>query len=452
MASRKDLLKAHQFTSRRLLAAMVSRRPDSFEAPLKRITTAFLASVMVAVLFVGASAVIGLVTKRGGNTWRQDKTVVVDSNSGVSFAYLQDKLYPTLNITSALLATDGGPVKSVKASALRGVEQEAPIGIPQAPDQLPGPKAMISYPINVCSSAGLERGDRRTIVQLGRPVPQAPVRTAAVRDSSGREFLLTQGLAYEVPEVKSEDISQVLVELGFPQPMAVDDAWINAVPHGPPLRPLNIESAGEHSKQPLPAAELVGSLVHVEGGVDTYYVLLEDGLSRISPLESRVLSAATGEPSQKINSAEASGRLSSSQPQLGDPDLPTTLPVADPAVANQAEKSVCLAWRAADQPGEILIDLPTPAAPEASTGETADFVDMEALTGVLLSQDQQGTASPVSLITDGLRYPVADPQAQAALGYADTSATPVSSALLALVPVGLPAGQKLSIEAATLPA
>ncbi|GHJ05916.1 hypothetical protein TPA0907_02830 [Micromonospora humidisoli] len=75
---------------------------------------------MVAVLVAAGVGIYGLLTKVGGNSWRQPGAVVVEKESGATYIYLDGRLHPTLNYASALLAAGrpGTPVVRVSASTL----------------------------------------------------------------------------------------------------------------------------------------------------------------------------------------------------------------------------------------------------------------------------------------------------------------------------------------------
>ena len=60
MATRKDLLKAQSFTSRRMIAAFVDRDPDNPTPPLRRVGVATFVSVLLGVVLLAGTALIVL--------------------------------------------------------------------------------------------------------------------------------------------------------------------------------------------------------------------------------------------------------------------------------------------------------------------------------------------------------------------------------------------------------
>lgn len=446
MATRKDLLKAHKFTSQRLISALVDRNPDEMEPPLRRVGTATFVGIMLAVLVLAGFGVVGLIAGGGTKNWQQDRTVIIDTSSGVVFAYLEDKLYPTANITSAKLATGGGPVMSVKPATLRNFPQQNRIGIPDAPAQLPAPDDITPYPLRVCSTAPNAKDVRYTTLQVGVGPPPATPRNAVVRDSRGTHYLLTAGRAYPVP-AEGDSIPPLLIDLGFTDAGTPSDEMINTIPRGPSLAPLTIPGDGGTAQKTVGAMR-VGSLATVTGSRPSYYVMLADGLSEISQLEHRALELS-GHDDVELTSGEVGASLSPTR--IGQPDMPPGLPTAEDSVAGQASAALCVTWHGPDRPATIELDSVTPMVGGAGAGGgTADLVETAPLKGALLRAEDSAEAGQSFLVVDGRRYGIPDADSRNALGYAETASQPVSPALLRLLPDGLAKGT-LSIEAARQP-
>lgn len=454
MATRKDLLKAHQFTQQRLVQALVARNPDDQDPQLRRVATGTFISVMVGVLLLAVFGVIGLIFGGGSKNWQQDRAIIIDSTSGGVFVYLDTTLHPVANITSARLATDNGSVITVKGSSLRDAPQGQRIGIPAAPQQLPAPADLTAFPLRTCSTEvdPNQPADqqRRTTLEVGGlttadPLPTGDGASAAVRDGSGRFYLITQGRAHLVPSSGS-DVPAVLVSLGFTQAGTVPDAWIGALPRGGDVVAPEIDELGKAVQKQIGKLTTIGQLARVEGQVDTYYVLLRDGLSEISPLQFELF-RAQGSSAVEISAADVS---LSSDPSLVDPDLPARLPKPD-ADHDPTTESLCLVWTGADQPPRLTIGAQTPQPTGASQqAGTADLVHTPALRGALL-RPADAAADAAILITDDRQYPIADPDSRAALGYAEAPSAAVPAGLIKLVPAGLPAGGSLSRSAALQP-
>lgn len=449
MATRKDLLKAHKFTSQRLVSALVDRNPDELQPPLRRVFTGTFVSVMISVLVLAGFGIVGLIFGGGSKDWQQDKTVIIDTSSGVVFAFLGTDLYPTTNITSAKLATGGGEVTSVKSSTLQGYPQQNRIGIPDAPAQLPVPEDVTPWPLRVCSTAPDEDDLRYTTLQVGVGPSPGEASTAVVRDSGGLHYLLADGRAYPVPD-EGSGTPALLINLGFSEAGTPSDAMINAIPQGPPLVPLDIPGDGERAQVTPGGLADIGSLATVEGTVTSYYVLLSDGLSEITWLEHRVLEVS-GRETTAISAAEAGGAISSTR--IRQEDMPRGEPSAADSTPEQATTALCVTWGGVDSPAVVELGSPVPevGAGSAEPG-TADLVQTAPLGGALLRAENTSEDGASFLIYDGQQFGVPDAESRAALGYAETPSQPVSPALLKLVPRGLPADTSLSVEAARQPA
>ena len=456
MATRKDLLKAHKFTSQRLVAALVDRDPDDVEPPLKRMVMGTFAGIMIAVLITAGFGVVGLIKKGGSENWKSPGTVVIDESSGVVFAFLESEgdpegqLHPTLNITSARLATGGENIMSVKSKSLRGFPRSYTVGIPGAPDQLPDPQDMSTYPIRTCSTAP-DQDERFTTLQIADGEVPADNATIAVKDDSGVEYLVDDGTAFQVSSGKEH--SPLLVDLGFSANAASPgNTWLKTLPQGTPLEPLAIDGLGDTSANPVPGQDdKVGTLFVGKGAADTHFILLADGLAAIKPLESRIWQLEHGTEPVEVDSTVVAQHLSPTD--QADPisaqDLPRDLPTPDEGYAGAADQSLCATWTAADADPMIAIGAPTPTAIGAAGGGFADKVEMPVLHGALVHPDDVTGENPATtLITGGKRYGIASAEGQTALGYAETPKEPIPSQLLALVPPGLEDGLVLSIEEA----
>ncbi|OYO25008.1 type VII secretion protein EccB [Enemella dayhoffiae] len=449
MATRKDLLKAHTFIAQRLVSALVDRDPDNPQPPLRRVGTGMFIGVMLGVLILAGFGVVGLIKPGGSKNWQTDNTVVVTSDSGEVLVYLGGKLYPAHNITSAKLASGGGEVKSVKASSLRDFPRERPIGIKLAPTQLPERKALVSYPIRACSVPMPGRDQTRaTTLEIGQgAVPDTSTAFVARGDgSTGKEYLVADGTAYEMPN------HAVAIQLGFgEQAVRPGSAFLGALPKGPPLTPISIPGEGERSQRPVSGVDpTVGTLMHVDGpSGTTWYVLLQGGLSEISPVEAAVITATSGRKSQPIRAAEANEARNAKIRYAGRTGMPAQLPrrSATPGIETA---SVCATWTEANQPPRVAFGVPTPPVDRRSNDPTlADVVLQPSLRGALVRHEGAvGPEDPGMLIVGGLRYGIANHDAKNALGYGEEVPADVPAQVLRLVREGLDPGQSLSVQAA----
>ncbi len=152
MPSRQDQLHSYQFAVARTVAALVTRDSDPALSPTRRLAGAALASILVAAVGLGATALYGLFTG-GGGTWRDAGVVIVERESGARFVYRDQRLHPVLNYASALLIIGAQRPKTVLVSrrSIDGVPRGLPLGIRDAPDSLPPAGRLATAGWTVCS-------------------------------------------------------------------------------------------------------------------------------------------------------------------------------------------------------------------------------------------------------------------------------------------------------------
>lgn len=452
MATRKDLLKAHTFVSKRLVAALVDHDPDDVEHPLRRLGTGTFIGIMISVLVMAGFGVVGLIKPGNSSDWKTDKTIVIDSTAGTLMVFLQGKLYPVPNITSARLATGGNTVKSVKPKKLKGTPLEPAIGIADAPAQLPEPADLNGFPLRTCTvppATGAADPSRLTTLEIGSGErPATPASFIAKADgASGAEYLVTEGRAYLMPN------HEVSIKLGFGEDQRVrpGNAWLEAIPKGPTLNPLTFE-AGDQSQNPVDGVDPnIGTLMEVRTahGPGSYYVLLRDGLSQISPLESVVLQAE-GAESVPISASQAGKALNPQKRHVGANGMPRAMPQPTP-IADPEQSTLCATWPSADAPAEFTVDATAPpVTTQGPDARQADTVVMPSLTGALFrTAGTRGPDDPGTLVVDGKRYGIENTDAKTALGYGPVTPVAIPGELLSLIPAGLDPGRTLSIKDAT---
>lgn len=463
MATRKDLLKAHKFTGSRLVAALVDRDPDRIDSPLRRIAMGTFASIMIGVVIMAGFGVAGLLLNGSGTTWKDsDNLVVIDSQAGQVFWYRKPAgakvgvLYPMENITSALLASGGAEVQSMKSNSLRGVERGERLGIAGAPGQLPAAADLGFYPAQVCATApDAKTAERSTTLSFGEASKRAGDDTPMVLvDADGNNYLVIAGTAHLVPKKPGDALPALLLQMGYPR---IDKAYgvLSTLPVGSVLSSARIldgvTGLGENSSNPAGKAQRVGDLVRVTGS-DESYLLLSSGLARIRPLELKTLQA-DNRPLYELSAADVAKHLAPAEErERGATDLPATLPPV-PDGTELESLSVCSTWSDADSAPVLAFGVETPAikVPQADP-RLADIVNGLPGKGALLANNAT-EAEPASavLVVDGRRYGIPDAASLAALGYASAPKDRVPPAIMALIPAGLPSGTGLSIEDAGKP-
>ncbi|WP_344930143.1 type VII secretion protein EccB [Saccharopolyspora gregorii] len=156
MQSRRDQVQAYFFVVGRLISALMRGRPDEPSTPTRRFVMGAVIGTLLGCLVVAGFGVYGLIRPGGNTSWQQAGAIIVEKETGARYLYLQGKLRPVLNYSSALLAANnstGGPqVKLVSQNSLQGVARATPIGIPGAPDSLPDAENLSRAPWVVCAT------------------------------------------------------------------------------------------------------------------------------------------------------------------------------------------------------------------------------------------------------------------------------------------------------------
>ena len=442
MATRtEDDLQAHRFINRRVMAALLEGDAESDTRPLARLGTGTYAGILVTIILLAVAGIIGVLRPGGSTAWQQPGAFIVQNETGSRYVYLDGVLHPVLNYSSAkLLLGEQLHVVSVSARSLESAPRGPAIGIPMAPDSLPDAAHIVGTDWSVCAIGDAANGDPlRTAVFPGLAVTGAPVGSDdgyLLRTTTGRTFLVWSGHAYEIAD-------QWLAALGYLEAVAlpVDDAFVAALPVGKQIAPPTIEGLGQSG----PA--LSGSVNPVVVGsifidrVNVSYVMTEDGLAALTPLQAELL-LADPQLAQAYGDSIPSP-LPISQAQINDA---TVVPLPDPGrgvpMPNSAptlvtlppgEQQLCV--RYTDQPKPHIVIGPADPASTPAAGVVQLPDGSGALVAARPNPDTPGTT--VYLVTDeGVQYPVGGQQALEQLGLAGVSVAQLPGALVELLPIG----------------
>lgn len=457
MATRKDLLKAQSFTSRRMIAAFVDRDPDDPTPPLRRVVTATFVSVLIGVILLAGSAIFGLVRPGGSQAWREEGIVISDTTSGVQFVYLDEQLVPMANTTSARLMAayhnEGEEPRTVnvRTDSLKGTPQNQLHGIPGAPRQLPDASSMDVYPLTMCSAAPTSMGDRYLTLEFGAsPPPETEPFAFVARAPNDDEYLIMNGRAHRMWREQG-NASPLIEDLPI---VRTGTAWLSAIPVGPVLEPLDIPNVGERPANDA-LGMYIGQLAVVEGsegGSNRYYIQLDQGLAQISYLDMRLQTTARGENEpRRISENDLAAARNETVTNVSNPNMPLDRPQRPVGQDNLETISVCATYTR-DDPSRVTLSLnqPTPEIPTEQNrpnGNRLDVVAADTLSGGLFRNAANDADDAVTfLVTGGRMYPIPDLASRTALGYGDVDPAPVPGQLLALFEPGLERDQNLSME------
>jgi type VII secretion protein EccB len=443
VASRRDQLQSYQFMNQRVISAFVMRETDPAQSPLRRGIGALFGGLMIALLVAAVYGIYGVLTRTGPDQWQTEGSVVVERETGASFVYLRDKLHPALNFASAKLAA-GRPnpqVFRIAAKQLTGVPRGVTIGIAGAPASLPNPDQQVRLPWTMCavpgssvllvgSEAGSDKlGDRALLVE---------------GDPAGGVNLVWQGRKHQIRNARVT----VPALFGAVQPAPVKVAWLNTLPAGADIAPIDVDDRGQGSNA-VDGFDNGDVLFNETGSGRQFYLVLDDKLAPITALQQAVQEAAAPGDPQEI----AANDVARFDPQPLDPD-------ADPAVQGPSVvpelaavgTGTCAVTREAGSPPEVFAGVPAAALAGAiptegatgAGGALADAVQVPPGRFELVR-----VAGGVQLITDaGIRHPLSDPEVAGLLGYAPENAIEVPAELVN----ALPGGVTLDPAAAVKPA
>lgn len=448
MWSRREQHHAYTFLTRRIVSAVLTGEPETNELPMRRFGVSLFSGVAVALLVVAGFTIYGLLVPGGGRP--QENVIILERETGAIYVYTDGRLHPVLNWASARLMLGQVPVRTMAQASLRDVPRGRSVGIPGAPDSLPDKSSLVGLPWSVCSAPRSPDSVEFATHVLPGQVP-----------AGGRRFADDEGLLVRSGEQRfliwqdrrlwiREDAVLVALDWAGVPPVPVTTAFLDAIPAGPDLAPLELAGAGAatpHTVAGQPGT--VGQLYRI-ASTGRHYVMVADGVVPVGELTARlwhdraVIQTSEAEISRLLVDASV-------EPE----GLPRTVPRAYGAEGPLAV--ACAAYGSAAGADPALQITAYAAAPEELTaidpwlyrGSGADRVAVPGGRGALaVTRTPEGSPAPgaVFLITDeGLRYPLAADDEQtgvstaavlASLGFEGVQPVAVPAAILDLIPLG----------------
>ncbi len=460
MASRSDQLHSHQFALQRAVGALAMRDPDPVSSPLRRIGGALFASVMIAVVAVAAVGVYGLLRPGTGGSWRDGRATIIEKETGARYVYLDGKLHPVLNYTSAILILGTPDTVQVARKELVNVPRGTPVGIPGAPDPLPGPEQLVTEPWTLCSrpATAPTSDEPESVLRVGWVPGEAALGDGGVLavDATGGWHLLWNGRRFTLTEPRL-----VLPAFAWSEESAtpISVAVLNAIPAGADIGPVRTARSDEPSAVPGLNVGEVFVMVNAEG-TRQYGVALEDGVSDVTGVQASLLvldGANGGEDLRTVSASDyaAANKLADLIPD-GDDAPPATTPTQ---VRPREQGGVCATYGSdaalplltvADALPPVIGEVRAEPDPEG-VGQRADFIAVPPGRGVVVESvpSPGATGGSLAVVSDlGLRFAVPSAQILANLGYGGVTPRRLPASLVTLVP----AGRALDPSAAANPA
>ncbi|MDQ0988461.1 type VII secretion protein EccB [Streptomyces sp. V2I9] len=476
MQSKRDQVQAHGFLMGRLSSGLLMADPDAPESPLGRTTRGVLFGLLVTLLIAAGATVYGLLRPGGNDAWRSGENLVVNRETGARYLYIEGTLHPVRNYASARLI-GGGRMTSVDVAtaSLRGAPVGAPVGIPGAPDAVPGPGDLDGGAWHMCvtgaggalpstgsaSDEGVHRPGATTVV-AGAPLRTRPVggdRGVLVLGPDEREYLVWRGSRLRVDE-KSD--ARNALGYGSEPALPVSAAFLDALAPGPDLAPPNVPGRGKAGPRLGGEPTRVGQVftVAVPGGSSSYHLLRADGLT---PLTRTGAALVLGDPATQkeayggqsptartVGADALRQHRAASDARLPDADeMPSAPPLSESVPRGTA---ICAKVLGGSEGARISTVLaPLEGLAPAAVADGADGAvepacvrpDVRvvrpgrgALVRALHASGAAHAGTTYLVAENGVKHRVASEEALSALGYGQGDIGSIPAPLLATLPTG----------------
>ncbi|MGW0432175.1 type VII secretion protein EccB [Micromonospora sp. NPDC003197] len=462
MASKRDQLQAYQFLVQRATSALVIRESDPEQPPFRRPAGASLAGVALAIVALACVGVYGMIVPGGNKAWRKDNVVIVEKETGSRYVFLNGRLHPVTNYASALLLIGThGSTERVSRNSLVGVPRGPRIGIPDAPDALPGKDRLLSGSWSLCSAPASDLAGSR-IEESVLLVGTAPAGGVSLGDQAllvelvptGDRFMIWRGHRHKINNYGAVGAGLALTT----QPWArVGRSWLDVLPEGAPIGPIEVPQAGSPSTAVAGRTDIrVGTLlvVHTSGGGQQYYLTERNSLRPITELQYDIqrafLPVLAAYPGSEPVAIPLAPSLAATAQQLPPVDTAAgAAPAARPEILRPThdEATVCATFEPGEAVPRLGVDATLPQADPLTTTTRrsaygtplADRIHVPPGRAAVI-EAMPSTLAPVgtlTVVTDmGRRYPLATPEVLAMLGYSAARPVRLPASLVARLPEG----------------
>lgn len=445
MQNRRDQLQAYRFMVRRAVAALVTGEPDVPENPMRRLTVITLAGLMVAVLVGAGFGILGLLRPGPSDSWKKDGAIVVDPQ-GTRYVYLKDKLHPTLNYTSAVLAVSPMTPSVVRVSekSIADVDRGDPIGLADLPQTLPSKGSdLVRGPWTLCSLTVTDTDNKSALtvtLQVGgtSSAVHTPTPSSVLVSAGGIDYLLAGNWRFTLPK---HDRGSIEANLGLINAVPVSTDFVAGIPDGGPLQAPRLPREGHAPDKAVSVGGYslrVGDLVAVGS---TTYAVTRDGFAGLSPLQQALFKA---DKTRRSLTAPKLDPSPAAQLPNANRNLPDAMP--PPAAGAAAHFGVCDVWDAGTKTWSIAVPpapdrAPLPnAAPTDLADGRADAVTVPNDRAALIRSDQDvngvSIVAPMTTQPYGRRFAVSSNDVLTAFGYAGITPVAVPASLVLVLPTG----------------
>jgi type VII secretion protein EccB len=317
--SNRDQNSGHLFYNRRLKAA-ITRCSVRMKHDDRKQQAAVALSIVFVLIGVGWMALLHIMKPAG---LVGQSAIIGNRDTGAVYAKIDGRLYPALNLTSARLAVGNAAAPAwVKAAEIAKYPTGPMIGIPGVPDSLTVTASAVSA-WSVCDTAPT-RGSGAApwvtsiageLLTVGRAAPMGPAQAVLATHKDGT-YVIWGGQRSQINPTDRSVTFNLGLDPGVTYPIEISNALFDAMPSTEPLVVPAIPESGAPSKW-LPNSK-VGSVLatrDANGAVTGFYVLLPDGVQKITSFVADLL-----------RTADAQG---SATPTLVSPDKLVHIPAVD---------------------------------------------------------------------------------------------------------------------------
>ncbi len=343
--SNRDQNSGHLFYNRRLRAA-TTRFSVRMKHDDRKQTAALVLSILLVAIAAGWMMLLNVLKPTGAVG---ESAIIGDRDSGAIYARIDGRLYPALNLTSARLATGtANPPTWVKRSEIAKYPTGPLIGIPGAPAAMPVNRGAISA-WAVCDTAGRPRSGEKPVVTSIAGTLNGGDRAAPLADDAGvlvtfegNTYVIWGGKRSQVDPASRAITLSLGLDPGVTSPVEISRALYDGMPATEPLRVPNVPQAGAPST--WVSGSQVGAVLQAQtaGGGKQFYVLLPDGVQKITSFVADLLRSANS--------------YGSTAPRVVTPDVLVNIPQVNSLdvdyyptkrlnfIDTAANPTTCVAW------------------------------------------------------------------------------------------------------------
>lgn len=310
----------YRFLLRRLDHALVRRDVRMLHDPMRSQSRSLIAGAVLGLLVVAGAAIMAFLRPQGSIG---DANIVMGKDSGALYVVFKDEedeskmtLHPVLNLASArLISGSSESPTSVKDKKLVSTARGPMLGIPGAPAALPGSTQGDRSDWTLCDtvklsasgSASSSTGASTTVIagelELSERIKTVDANTALLVRKGDKTYLLYDGKRSEIDPRNSVVARSLNLSAQGVRPITT--GLLDAATQVPALVPPSIDRKGEPGPGRLNGVP-VGGIIRVMGmgggAQPEHYVVLADGVQRVSEFTAQLIRNADSQGMSEIKS------------------------------------------------------------------------------------------------------------------------------------------------------